>query len=304
MDYLEVKMSKPSLGWITQLVARHGVTMDTIMEENDLFIKKLEGKFDTLWLDDHFHKNQAPILETWTTLTYWAAQYPKYRFGTSVLSQSYRNPGLLAKMAGTFQFLTGGRLVLGIGAGWLEEEYQAFNYPYPSTKVRLEQLEDTAMILKEMWSSSPATMVGKHYKVENAYSEPLPNPPIDLLIGGGGEKVTLKIVAKHADWMNVTHINSRDYGHKLEVLKKHCQDVGRDYEEITKSVWVYIHLSENEDELPIPEDRYVLAGNSDQVLAGLKEYLDLGAEHLMLRFIDFPRTEGVDLFLSNVYPYL
>ena len=297
-------MSKPSLGWITQLVARHDVSMDAILEENDTFIKKIEGKFDTLWLDDHFHKNQSPILETWTTLTYWAAQYPEFRFGTSVLSQSYRNPGLLAKMAATFQFLTGGRLVLGIGAGWLEEEYLAFDYVYPPAKIRLEQLEDTAKILKEMWKESPATMIGKHYKVVNAYSEPLPDPPVDLLIGGGGEKVTLKIVAKHADWMNITHINPTDYAHKLDVLKKHCNNVGRDYDEITKSVWVYIHLSEGEEELPIPEDRYVLVGNPKQVLAGLKKYLDLGVDHLMLRFIDFPRTDGLDLFLSDVYPYL
>ena len=297
-------MNKPSLGWITQLVARHGVSLNSILEENDLFINKIEGKFDTLWLDDHFHKNEAPILETWTTLTYWAAQYPEFRFGTSVLSQSYRNPGLLAKMAGTFQFLTGGRLILGIGAGWKKDEYEAFNYEFPSAKVRVEQLEDTARILKQMWKESPTTVVGKHYKVVNAYSEPLPDPPVELLIGGGGEKRTLKVVAKYADWMNVTHINSQDYAHKLDVLKNHCQDVGRDYGEIKKSVWVYIHLTKTEQPIPIPEDRYVLSGNPEQVLEGLKEYLDLGAEHLMLRFVDFPKTDGVDLFLSEVYPEL
>jgi len=297
-------MSKPSLGWIAQMVARYGANEETILNDNDLFINKLEGKFDTIWMDDHFHKNQSPTLEAWTTLTYWAARYPTYRFGTAVLSQSFRNPGMLAKMAATLQFLTNGRLILGIGAGWLEEEYRAFNYPYPPAKIRLEQLEDTAMILKEMWKESPAIMVGRHYSVVNAYSEPLPEPPPPLLIGGGGEKITLKIVAKHADWMNIPLINPQDYAHKLEVLKKHCKDVGREYEEITKTVWIYIHLSDKKEELPIPENRYVLAGNPQQVLAGLKAYLDLGVGHLMLRFIDFPRTDGVDLFLSEVYPYL
>jgi alkanesulfonate monooxygenase SsuD/methylene tetrahydromethanopterin reductase-like flavin-dependent oxidoreductase (luciferase family) len=297
-------MAKPSLGWITQLVARYDVTQESILDDNDRFIKRIEGKFDTLWLDDHFHKNKAPILETWTTLTFWAAKYSSFRFGTSVLSQSYRNPGLLAKMAATFQFLSGGRLILGIGAGWKEDEYLAFNYPFPSARVRVEQLEDTARILKAMWKASPATVRGTHYRIENAFSEPLPDPAPELLIGGGGEKRTLKVVAKYADWMNVTHITPKDYAHKLEVLKKHCQDVGRDYQEITKSVWVYIHLTQKEERLPIDEERFVLVGNPAQVIEGLKQYQDLGASHMMLRFVDFPRTDGLDLFLSEVYPHL
>jgi alkanesulfonate monooxygenase SsuD/methylene tetrahydromethanopterin reductase-like flavin-dependent oxidoreductase (luciferase family) len=298
-------MNKPSLGWITQMVARHGVTPETILEENDLFIRKLEGKFDTLWFDDHFHKNQAPILETWTTLTYWAAKYPNYRFGTSVLSQSFRNPGLLAKMAATLQFLTGGRLVLGIGAGWKEDEYQAFNYPYPSARIRIEQLEDTAGILKTMWKESPASYSGKHYHVTEAYSEPMPDPPIELLIGGGGEKLTLRVVAKYADWMNVTHITPEEYAHKLSVLASHCHDVGRNYDDITKSVWVYIYLTEKGEEHDQSlESRYVLTGKPEQVTEGLRNFIDKGAQHLMLRFIDFPRTEGVDLFLEQVYPHL
>jgi alkanesulfonate monooxygenase SsuD/methylene tetrahydromethanopterin reductase-like flavin-dependent oxidoreductase (luciferase family) len=298
-------MSKPSLGWITQLVARYGVTDKTILNDNDLFIQKIKGKFDTLWFDDHFHKNDSAILETWTTLTYWAAQYPEFRFGTSVLCQSYRNPALLAKMATTLQLLTGGRLILGIGAGWKRDEYEAFNYPFPPTKERLEQLEDTANILKAMWSGSPATLEGKHYRIKNAFSLPLPDPPPELLIGGGGEKFTLRVVAEQADWMNVTHINPEDYSHKLEVLKSHCEKVGRDYQEITKSVWVYIFLSKEGKEHDAKiEDRYVLSGNPEKVLEGLRKYLDLGVQHLMLRFIDFPQTDGLDLFLEKVYPHL
>ena len=189
-------MNKPSLGWITQLVARSGTTTKSILSQNDIFIKKLNGRFNTLWLDDHFHKNQAPVLETWTTLTYWAAQYPQFKFGTSVLSQSYRNPALLAKMAATFQLLFGDRLILGIGAGWKKDEYEAFNYPFPTPRIRIEQLEDTAQILKAMWAESPASFEGKHYKITNAFSDPLPNPPPALLIGGGGEKYTLRVVAK------------------------------------------------------------------------------------------------------------
>lgn len=296
-------MPNLSLGWITELVARHGVGEDDILSRNDLFIQRIKGVFDTLWFEDHFHKDQAPVLESWTTLTYWAAQYPEFRFGTSVLSQSFRNPGLLAKMAASFQFLSGGRLILGIGAGWKEDEYIAYNYPYPSIKTRIEQLEDTAKILKTLWAESPATVKGKHYQVSKAHSEPLPDPPPPLLIGGGGERLTLRVVAKHADWMNVTHIPPKAYAHKLDVLKAHCDEVGRDFQDITKSVWVYIYLTK--DGRPHDterEDRYVLSGTPDEVREGLKKYLDLGVQHLMLRFLDFPHTEGLELFLEHVYP--
>jgi alkanesulfonate monooxygenase SsuD/methylene tetrahydromethanopterin reductase-like flavin-dependent oxidoreductase (luciferase family) len=294
-----------SLGWITQTVMRHGATIDTILAENDHFINLIEGKFDTLWFDDHFHKDDNPILETWTTLTYMATKYPNMRFGTSVLCQSYRNPALLAKMSATLQFLTHVRLILGIGAGWKEDEFIAYNYKFAEPKIRLEELEDTIQILKTMWHHSPATYIGKHHKISNAQSRPFPNPPIPLLIGGGGEKTTLKMVAKYADWMNITHIAPEDYAHKLDILKQHCRDVGRNYDEITKSAWVYINLApagiapEN-----YGDDRFILTGDPDHIRAGLRRFMDVGAQHLMLRFVDFPRDTGLKVFLKEVYPKL
>jgi len=298
-------MKKVSLGWITQTVVRSGATMDTIMADNDRFISRIEDKFEALWFDDHFHKNDNPILETWTTLTYLSAKYPKFKFGTSVLCQSFRNPALLAKMTSTLQFLTNGRLIIGIGAGWKEDEFNAYNYKYESAKVRLEQLEDTAQILKSMWQHSPSTFIGTHYKIIDAQSRPLPSPPPELLIGGGGEKKTLRIVAKHADWMNISHITPDDYAHKLDILKQHCLDVGRDYDQIKKSVWVYINLAASGK---TPEkydgDRFVLTGDQDHVLSELQRFINAGAEHLMLRFVDFPSTDGLDLFLKEVYPRL
>jgi alkanesulfonate monooxygenase SsuD/methylene tetrahydromethanopterin reductase-like flavin-dependent oxidoreductase (luciferase family) len=298
-------MQRFSLGWITQTVVRHGATIDSILTENDLFIKQIEGKFDTLWFDDHFHKDDNPILETWTTLTYLSAKYPNFKFGTSVLCQSFRNPALLAKMSATLQYLTNGRLILGIGAGWKEDEFLAYNYEFAEPKIRLEQLEDTAQILKSMWQHSPSTYIGKHHKILNAQSQPLPNPPPPLLIGGGGEKTTLKIVAKYADWMNITHIPPEDYAHKLEVLKQHCMDVGRDYDQITKSVWVYINLAPaGTDPDEYGDDRYMLAGAPDDILNGLRRFIDAGAQHLMLRFVDFPSDRGLNLFLNEIYPKL
>ena len=136
-----------------------------------------------------------------------------------------------------------------------------------------------------------------------AECEPLPKPPPQLLIGGGGEKRTLRVVAQHADWMNVTFHTPEQYAHKLDVLRGHCQQVGRDYTDITKSVWVYVYLTpDGEQPLPVSGNRYVLYGNPDVVTAELERFRDAGAEHIMLRFVDFPRTNGLELFLREVAP--
>lgn len=296
-------MSDMTFGWITQMVARGEARMDTLLDDNRAFIERLGSAFNTLWFDDHFHKDNAPILESWTALTYLAASYPQYHFGTSVLAAGFRGPGLLAKMSAALQVLSGGRLILGIGAGWMESEYQAYGYPFPPARERLDQLEELAQVLKLMWRGSPVTFAGEHYQLQEAECEPLPDPPPQLLIGGGGEKRTLQIVARHADWMNVTFHTPEQYARKLEVLREHCEREGSEYESITKSAWVYIYLTEKgEAAAPISGDRYVLAGNPDQVAGALEEFRRAGAQHLMLRFVDFPRMDGLDLFLKEVAP--
>src|SRR5947209_4471860 len=172
------------------------LSMSEVLAYNRQCIEALKSGFTTLWLEDHLQVGHTDNLECLTTLTYLAAQYPDLRVGTLVLDQSYRNPALLAKMAANLQFLTGGRFILGLGAGWKEDEYHAYGYPFPDTRTRLEQLEEAAIIAKTMWSSRPATFVGKYYSIRDAYCEPPPHPPIPLLIGGGGEEKTLAIVAR------------------------------------------------------------------------------------------------------------
>src|SRR5207248_4535967 len=133
-----------------------------------------EGSFTSAFVSDHLMKEDHPTVEAWTTLTFLAAEFPAYTFGNLVLSQGYRNPALLAKMAATFQYLSGGRLILGIGAGWQADEYEAYGYPYPSAGVRIEQLAEAVDVLREMWSQAPASYVGRHYQVRDAYCEPRP----------------------------------------------------------------------------------------------------------------------------------
>jgi alkanesulfonate monooxygenase SsuD/methylene tetrahydromethanopterin reductase-like flavin-dependent oxidoreductase (luciferase family) len=148
-----------------------------------------EGALSALWVSDHLQNDDADVLEGWTTLTYLGARAPSYRVGHLVLSQSYRNPALLAKMAATLQTLTGGRFVLGLGAGWQEDEYRAYDFPFPSARVRIEQLGETIDLMRAMWTDSPATYAGAHYRVTDAYCEPRPEPIPPILIGGQGPRL-------------------------------------------------------------------------------------------------------------------
>jgi len=296
-------IKKPTFGWIYHTFPRDNTRIETLYAENSHFLDLLRGSFETLWFDDHLQKAGAPLLETWTTLTYIAAQNPDFKVGTLVLCQSFRNPGLLGKMMATLQILSGGRYIAGIGAGWKEDEYQAFGYEYPPAKIRLEQLEEAVQLFRVMWSHSPATFEGKHYSLCQADCEPLPQPPPPLLVGGKGEKFALRVVAKHADWMNITFVDVLTYAHKLEVLKQHCAEVGRDYNDIIKSLWAYVFVTK-EGTQPIPDhdNRYQIFGTPGQVTDELARFIELGVQHFMLRFIDFPDTQGAELFLKDVLP--
>ena len=152
---------------------------------------------------------EPDTLECWTATAAFATAYPQYDFGQIVLGNSYRHPPLLAKMASTLQALTGGRLILGIGAGWMESEYRAYGYPFPSAAVRLQQLGEAVQILRRMWTALPASFSGRHYQIEQAFNQPLPEPPPPIMIGAAGEQLALRLVARHADWWNLSGISPR-----------------------------------------------------------------------------------------------
>jgi alkanesulfonate monooxygenase SsuD/methylene tetrahydromethanopterin reductase-like flavin-dependent oxidoreductase (luciferase family) len=263
----------------------------------------LQEHFNTVWFDDHFHKDHSPVFESWTTLSYLASLYPHLRFGTLVLCQSYRNPGLLAKMMATLQVLSSGRYIAGIGAGWKDDEYHAYNYPYPPARTRLDQLEELVQILRIMWTQSPASFEGEHYRITNAECEPLPTPPPPLLIGGGGEKRTLRIVAEYADWMNLAFPDQDILKHKLNVLRQHCDAVNRPYDEIKKSMWTYVRLSDRDHPDAVDaHGRHIIAGTPKKVMEEINRFSALGIDHMMIRFVDFPKTHMAEVFISEVIP--
>ncbi len=293
-----------TFGWVITPAARDASGAGTLHDNNRRFIERVRGAFDTIWVEDHFQWSSRPVVECWTALSYLAAQYPDFTFGSLVLGQSYRNPALTAKMMATLHWLTGGRTVAGIGAGWKQDEHEAYGWPFPAARTRIEQLEDAVNIIRAMWTQSPASYTGKHYSIKDAYCEPRPTPPPPLLIAGGGEQLTLRLVAQYADWMNVGFRNAATYARKLEALRRHCANAGRDYDAIKKTYFGFVSITRDGATPELRGDLHIIYGTPDDVAKELKEFVELGVEHFILRFIDFPSMEGLELFLARVLPQL
>ncbi len=275
-------------------------------------LEAIRGKFDSVWVPDHFHppiegsSNEVDVLECMTTIAYLAGIFPDFDFGSIVLGQSYRNPALLAKMGATLQSLTGGRFILGIGAGWKEDEYLAYRYDFPKASVRIAQLEETVQIIQKMWTETPASFEGTYYHIRDAYCEPKPTPRPPIMIGGGGEQLTLRVVAKWADWWNYISGDQDTYAHKLAILRTHCENVGRNYDEIVKTWAQVVVLTETEAEAEriAVDSPMAMVGTPPQIVEQLQPFVEMGIEHFMFLFGDFPDTTGLSMFSEEVIPKL
>ena len=203
-----------------------------------------EGGASLFTVMDHYFQMeslggpQAPMLEGYTTLGYLAGRTENVRLGLLVTGATYRRPGLLAKIVTTLDVLSGGRAVLGVGAAWYDREHAALGVPFPPTRERFERLEETLRIVRQMWSDEDGPFEGRHYRLAETICVPppvqQPHPPI--LVGGSGERRTLRLVAQYADACNVFPESVDGTRHKLDVLRRHCDDVGRDYDEIDKTM--------------------------------------------------------------------
>ncbi|MDH5690903.1 MAG: TIGR03560 family F420-dependent LLM class oxidoreductase [Candidatus Bathyarchaeota archaeon] len=269
-------------------------------------------------LDDHLMLKKTPILECWTTLSALSSVTERIRLGTMVTCNSFRNPALLAKMAATLDNISNGRLEFGIGAGVQKNEHIAYGFPFPSSKARIERMNEAVEIIKKMWKEEKASYNGKHYMIKDAVCEPKPmqkpHPPIT--IGGGGEKLTLRVTARHADRYDWGYLSSLElFKRKLKVLEKHCDAVGRSFHEIEKSCWPagQIFIGENRKDLykrvlqwlpkgVILEDfmRTSFVGTPEDCIKQIRQYVNLGVTHFMLFFGDLPDLRGLRLFAENV----
>jgi F420-dependent oxidoreductase-like protein len=195
-----------------------------------------ESGLDSVWVVDHLISvlNEAEsVLEAWTEITAIGAITRRVRLGQMVLCMSFRHPPLLAKMAATLDQVTGGRLILGLGAGWHPGEYAQYGYEYPPMGTRLRQLDEACHVLRRLWTDERATFEGRHFCVRDALCDPKPvQPRLPLMIGGGGEKVMLRVVARHADVWNNLGVYHAEAAHKHAVLVGHCRAIGRDPAEI------------------------------------------------------------------------
>lgn len=276
-----------------------------------------EVGFDSIWLFDHFHTvphpTQEVTFECWTSTAALARDTRRVRIGQMVTCNGYRNPALLAKMASTVDVLSHGRLDFGIGAGWYEHEYRAYGYDYPDAPDRLRLLREAVQIIHNMWHDEEATFEGRYYQVRGAINQPkgVQKPHIPLLIGGGGEQVTLKLVAQYADACNVGHLDNADLAHKFEVIRKHCENIGRDYREIRRNVLFNCALARTEDEAlqkaevfrrNIPSGRLreqALIGTPATIRRRLQEIEQAGAQEILIYLPDAAKLESVRLFASE-----
>ncbi|MGB8646668.1 MAG: LLM class flavin-dependent oxidoreductase [Anaerolineae bacterium] len=291
-------------GWVIQPTARDRAGAADLLANNRKFLNATRGYFQTAWVEDHFQWDDRPTLECLTALAFYAAEFPEFTWGPIVLGQAYRNPALTAKMAATLHWLTGGRFVLGLGAGWKADEHTAYGWRMAPPRERVAQLAEAIQIIRLMWTQSPATFHGQYYSVENAYCEPRPEAPIPLLLGTSGEKVGLRLVAQYADWWNGAFNTPAEYAHKLDILNRHCVEMQRDPTTIKKTHYAFVSISESPERVVQREGMHVVAGSSDEVTRELEQFRALGVELLMLRFLDFPATEGLELFIQKVLPRL
>ncbi len=289
--------------------SRRSTYVDDLNKALDL----ISGHFDSAWIIDHLQFGDEDILEGVTTLSYMAALHPKLKFGHTVLCQSFRNPALLAKMGATLQFLSGGRFILGIGAGWHAEEYRAYGYEFPSARVRVEQLEETLQIIKALWTEPKATFTGVHYHVTDARCEPKPNPLPPIMIGAFRPKM-LRLAAKYANEWNVSSTGLSKYRRLMADFEKACHAVGRDPATVQRS-WCggcacAPTLAEAEC---IAGDRYSAQNSEDDfgfvgtprhIIEQMQSFVEMGIESFLIDCGGFPDLTTLEMLIHDVMPAL
>ena len=292
-----------------------------------------ELDFDAAWAPDHLMLGRDHAeYECWTLLSALAGMTDDIRLGSLVLCNDYRNPALLAKMAATLDVVSEGRLELGLGAGWHEPEYDAYGWEYRDGFERLMRLDESIRLIKHLWNDdgSGVSFSGDRYEIEDAYCTPGPvqDPHPPILVGGQGEQVTLKLVAKHADVWNTDVFNGdvETLEHKIGVIEDHCETVDRDPDDLTYSWDGHVICTRDEDKLDGLLDRmlpiqfeeeyqdqapietaadareFFVMGTPEECAEAIENRIDAGVTKFQGWFIDFPDTSGMELFADEVMP--
>jgi F420-dependent oxidoreductase-like protein len=266
-----------------------------------------EAGFDSIWVMDHFWQiggpgsETEPMLEGWTSLGFMAAHTHRARLGLMVGGVHYRNPGLWVKAATTLDVLSGGRAWLGLGAGWNRDESEGLGFPFPELGTRFDMLEDTLEVAHQMFEGERGTessFAGRQFKAERLLNVPqsLSRPRVPIMIGGGGEKRTLRLVARFADASNMFG-DPDTLRHKYRVLAEHCEAVGRPYEEIERTTLQSVSLFSPNAWRKKPE-------SADQLVDRFGRYGDAGVQQVIVNTADVHNPEAIDLLATEVMPQL
>lgn len=261
-----------------------------------------EAGYDSVWVYDHFHTVPTPELEAcfeaWTITAALSRDTTRVRIGQMVTCNGYRNPALLAKMASTVDVMSHGRLLCGLGAGWYEHEWRAYGYGFPDVPDRMRAFREACEIIVRMWTEQRATFEGRYHTINGAMNEPkgVQQPHIPLWLGGGGEQVTLKLVAQWASGCNFGGGNLETVRQKMAVLRQHCDNLGRDFNTITRSTsmdFILLNAGESPEQATAPlrgsqshEDyaRGKYIGTSDQITAHLEQLAEAGVNYVIAYF--------------------
>ncbi len=286
--------------------------------------------FESAWVYDHFHTvpnpTQEVTYEAWTLMAALAAATDTVRLGQMCTCNSYRPPSYLAKVASSIDVISGGRLEMGIGAGWYEHEYRGFGYEFPKASVRIGMLREAVEIMLALWTEDEVTYEGKYYQLNGAINRPkgIQQPTIPLWVAGGGEKLTLNVAARYASYTNFGG-DPDEFVHKTAILHAHCADVGRDPHEITLSSNFNFVIGEDERQVrdrlgdlteryrpfvdPAKLDRIIesntVGGTPEQIVAHLEEWKTAGCAYAIVYFPEAAYdTDGIELFSREVIPAL
>lgn len=293
--------------------------------------------FDSIWLCDHFltlapdayvegagiagsggsraraeEASSMALLECWTTLSALARDTRRLRLGTSVLCHSYRSPSVLAKMAATLDVISGGRLDLGLGAGWFEHEYRAYGIPFPRVGERIDQLAEGVEIIRRMWTEARPRFQGRHYAIDGAICDPpplqRPHPPI--WIGGEGDRVH-RLAARAADGVNVRWWGPSQVAGRGAYLDAACREFGRDPRALARSVTALFIAERDEGRAATTRERFAgipgeghVAGTPEQCVARIRRYVEAGVRHLLFSIPDVASSAGLELAGRHVLPAL
>jgi len=277
---------------------------------------------DGLWLVDHMWARELPdadFLDGWTTVAALAEATSRLRLGVLVTCNGYRNPGMLAKTAATADHVSGGRIELGVGAGWMDEEYRGYGFPFPPIATRLAQLREALEVITRLFADDRTTYVGEHYRFDDVPFRPKPlQSPMPITIGGAGERVLMRLVARYAHRWNCPMNRVRDLASHLDALRRHCEEIGRDPADVTVSEQVPIVIGRDAAHYRAKRelaerliggfvgdlDEYAVCGTPDEVAQRLRAKRDAGVSDFAILFGDLGMDDTLQLFAERVVPAL